>query len=110
MDVTNQGFITLKQLRHAYANLSLSSQHGRRGSSSGGSNSSSNEQQQLENHQLPPDALSSGKVTQQQFKQVLGSLLQTNNITGLNQVRNTIQIFSAVRPAGTVNVVGRNTE
>jgi hypothetical protein len=37
-------------------------------------------------------------------------LLQTHNIASLNQVRNAIQIFSTVRPPGTVHVVGRNTE
>ena len=74
VDVTNQGFITLKQLRHAYANLSLSSRsHGR----AANHNSSVG---QLQDHQVPPEVLSTGQVSQQQFKQVLGALLQTNNI------------------------------
>ena len=60
VDVTNQGSISLKQLRHAYANLSMDGE-------------------QLAESALPKEVLESGRVNKEQFKAVLGAELQTKN-------------------------------
>lgn len=60
VDVTKQKYITLPQLRNAYANLS-------------------HDGSKLDDSQLPADVIASQKVTQEQFKAILGSQLQTQN-------------------------------
>ena len=60
IDVTKAKFITVQQLKNAYANL-------------GGG-------EQLDESKLPSDIRSSGKVDVECFKQVIGDRLRTKNV------------------------------
>jgi hypothetical protein len=61
IDVTKQKTISLMQCRNAYANLS-------------------HDGAKLDDSQLPPRVVESGRVTQDEFSAIMGSQLRTSNV------------------------------